>query len=62
MKDKELLKLLLHKGWKIKRISGSHYIIAKDDLIETIPVHGKDLPTGLLNAIMKHTGLKKENL
>ena len=42
MKDKDLLKLLLQK----------------DNQVEVIAVHGKDVPIGLLNAILKRTGLK----
>lgn len=58
MKDKDLLKLLQHNGWKVKRIQGSHHILEKDGMIETVPVHGKDVPTGLLNSILKRHGLK----
>ena len=58
MRDKDLLKLLLQNGWELKRIHGSHYILEKDGRIETIPVHGKDVPNGLLNAILKRAGLK----
>ncbi len=58
MKDKELLKLLKQNGWEVKRIRGSHHILQKGEKIETIPVHGKDVPSGLLNAILKRTGLK----
>lgn len=58
MKDKDLLKLFLRNGWRIKRINGSHYILEKDGQIETIPIHGKDVPTGLLNSILKRHGLK----
>ena len=58
MKDKDLLKLLKQNGWEVKRISGSHHIMEKDGKIETIPTHGKDVPTGLLNTILKRTGLK----
>lgn len=58
MKDKDLLKLLGQNGWELKRIKGSHHILEKDDMIEVIPIHGKDVPTGLLNAILKRTGLK----
>lgn len=58
MKDKELLRLLKQNGWEVKRINGSHHIIQKGDQTEVIPVHGKDVPTGLLNAILKRTGLK----
>lgn len=58
MRDKDLLKLLLQNGWELKRIHGSHYILEKDGRIETVPIHGKDVPNGLLNAILKRTGLK----
>lgn len=58
MKDKDLVNLLKKNGWEVKRIHGSHYIMQKDDKTETIPVHGRDVPTGLLNAILKRTGLK----
>lgn len=58
MKDKDLLKLLQQNGWKVERIRGSHHIIVKDDKTEVIPIHGKDVPAGLLNKILKRTGLK----
>lgn len=58
MKDKDLLKLLKDNGWKLDRIRGSHHIMIKDNKTEVIPVHNKDVPTGLLNTILKRTGLK----
>lgn len=58
MKDKELLRLHLKNGWTVVRIQGSHHIIQKGEQIEVIPVHGKEVPKGLLNAILKRTGLK----
>ena len=58
MKDKDLLKLLLLNGWKLDRVKGSHHVLKKDGMTEVIPVHGLDVPTGLLNAILKRTGLK----
>lgn len=58
MKDKDLLKLLLKNGWEEQRVHGSHHILKKGNQIEAVPVHGKDVPTGLLNAILKRTGLK----
>lgn len=58
MKDKDLLKLLKQNGWEVKRIQGSHHILQKDGKTEVIPLHGKDVPTGLLNTILKRTGLK----
>ncbi len=58
MKDKDLLKLLLQNGWHEIRINGSHHILQKGELFETVPVHGKDVPIGLLNKILKRAGLK----
>lgn len=56
--DKDLLKLLKQSGWVEVRINGSHHILQKGEQTEVVPVHGKDVPTGLLNKILKETGLK----
>lgn len=58
IKDKDLLDLLLKNGWQLQRFKGSHHIIKKGTQIEVIPVHNKDMPTGLLQKILKRTGLK----
>lgn len=58
MKDKDLLKLLKSNGWQVVRIQGSHHVLQKGGKTEVIPIHGKDVPKGLLNAILKRTGLK----
>jgi predicted RNA binding protein YcfA (HicA-like mRNA interferase family) len=58
MKDKDLLKLLRNNGWELKRVHGSHHVLEKDGKLEVVPIHGADVPTGLLNAILKRTGLK----
>ena len=58
MKDKELLRLLKKNGWQEKRIQGSHHILEKNGRIEVIPVHGREVPTGLLQKIRKRTGLE----
>lgn len=58
MKDKDLLKLLKKNGWKEIRVTGSHHVLQKEGKITVIPLHGKDVPIGLLNAILKETGLK----
>ena len=57
MKGIEVVKLLKRNGWSIDRIHGSHYVMKKGNQIEVIPVHNKDLPIGLLNAIKKRTGI-----
>lgn len=53
MKDKDLLKLLLKNGWQDVRQRGSHHRLVKGDKFEVIAVHGKDMPKGLLNAILR---------
>lgn len=58
MKGKDLVKLLKKHGWRIDRIRGSHYVMKKDGQTEIIPVHNTDIPIGLVNAILKRTGLK----
>lgn len=58
MTGKDLLKLLLKDGWEVDRIKGSHHQMKKDNQLITIPVHNKDLATGLLNQILKQAGLK----
>lgn len=58
MKDKDLLKLLKKNGWQLARISGSHHVLQKEGKIISLPMHGRDVPTGLLNQILKESGLK----
>lgn len=58
LRDKELLRKMKKDGWKVVRIQGSHHILKKEGRLEVLPVHGKEIPTGLLNAILKRTGLK----
>ena len=58
MKDRDLLELLKKNGWREIRIHGSHHVLQKNDMIEVVPVHGKDVPNGLLNKILKRAGLK----
>ena len=58
MKDKDLLNLLKKNGWNVVRIHGSHHILQKNGKTTVIPIHSKDIPIGLLNNILKETGLK----
>lgn len=57
MRDKELLRRLLNDGWTLIRINGSHHILEKNGQTVSIPIHGKDVKKGLLNDILKKTGL-----
>lgn len=58
MKDKDLVKLLLKNGWELDRVNGSHHILKKGSQTVSVPVHGDDVKIGLLNQILKETGLK----
>ncbi len=59
MTGKELVKLLKKNGWTIERIKGSHFIMYKGPKAISIPVHSsKDLPKGILNKLLKESGLK----
>ncbi len=58
MTGKEMVKLMKRNAWEVKRIKGSHYIMKKDNEIEVVPVHNKDLKAGLENAIIKRLELK----
>jgi predicted RNA binding protein YcfA (HicA-like mRNA interferase family) len=56
---RELIKLLRKYGWQLDRITGSHYIMKKQEKTLTVPVHSKrDIPKGTLNSILKEAGLK----
>jgi predicted RNA binding protein YcfA (HicA-like mRNA interferase family) len=57
MTGKDLIKLLKCNGWHIYRIKGSHHVMKKGQNTEIIPVHKKDLPIGLVKAILKRSGL-----
>lgn len=58
MRDKELLRLMKKNGWKVVRIQGSHHIMQKDGKTEVIQIHGREVPPGLLNAILKRTKIR----
>ena len=58
MKDRDLIKLLKKNGWQLDRINGSHHIFRKEEMTVSVPVHGKDVPTGLLPQILTDAGLK----
>ena len=57
MKDKDVLKLFLKNGWKEVSVRGSHHKVRNGNRVEIIPVHGTDMPPGLLNALLKRNGL-----
>ncbi len=58
MKGKDLITLLEKEGWQLDRVRGSHHIMIKGKKTLVIPVHTKDIGTGLLHKILKQAGLK----
>jgi predicted RNA binding protein YcfA (HicA-like mRNA interferase family) len=63
LKVRELVKLLEEEGWRLVRVSGSHHHFAKPGArnIITVPIHsrGRDVPPGLLRAILKAAKIKE---
>lgn len=60
IKPKQLVRMLKKAGWVEVNQKGSHLQMKKERIhdIISIPMHNKDVPTGLLIAILKKAGLK----
>ena len=56
-----MVKLLRENGWVADRVSGSHHIMVKaGKRAVPVPVHGKkDLPRGLVAAILRQAEIKR---
>ena len=52
MSGKQMLKLFIADGWERLRRRGSHVVVGKGELRETIPMH-KELKKGLESALLK---------
>lgn len=62
---KKLCKIVVKKGWILKKITGSHHIYEKpnENKIVSIPVHrNQDLKLGTLKSIMKIAQLSEDDL
>ena len=64
IKDKVLIKSLKKLGFKEHRQSGSHLAMKHSNGLRTIiPIHaGKDLPRGILKAILRDAEITVEKL
>ncbi|MCL2161755.1 MAG: type II toxin-antitoxin system HicA family toxin [Betaproteobacteria bacterium] len=59
MNGKAVITKLKAAGWTLRRISGSHHIMASGSKIVPVPVHGsRDLTPGMLSAIERQTGIR----
>jgi predicted RNA binding protein YcfA (HicA-like mRNA interferase family) len=58
----KVIKALSKMGFKIVRKHGSHVVLKHSDgRLTVVPVHsGEDIGTGLLNKIIKDSGISKE--
>ena len=57
---KDFVKKLMKDKWELIRIKGSHYIMRKNDVSLSVPVHkNNDLKAGILNELNKKAGYTK---
>jgi predicted RNA binding protein YcfA (HicA-like mRNA interferase family) len=62
---KDFAKLLVKKGWALRRTKGSHHIYMKEGspIRISVPVHGnKPLKFGLLKHLMKVAGIDESEI
>nr|VFK40761.1 MAG: Predicted RNA binding protein YcfA, dsRBD-like fold, HicA-like mRNA interferase family [Candidatus Kentron sp. SD]VFK46398.1 MAG: Predicted RNA binding protein YcfA, dsRBD-like fold, HicA-like mRNA interferase family [Candidatus Kentron sp. SD] len=62
---KTLCKILASRGWKLKRINGSHHIFSHptNPNILTVPVHGnRDLKRGTLSRLLDSAELTEKDI
>lgn len=62
---KQFARLLENRGWKLRRVHGSHHIFGKDGIPARIslPVHGNTpLKAGLQRHFMKLAGIDEGEL
>ena len=59
MTSAELIKRMLKAGWILRGVKGSHHVYVHPDRPGhvTVPHPRKDLGTGLLHKLLKHTDL-----
>ncbi len=57
----KLIKILVRKGFSVKRQSGSHVVLHKGDVVFSVPLHD-ELKIGTLKAILSQSGLSIEDL
>lgn len=63
IKPAEPLKILVkYYGFRPLRQKGSHLFLTNFKNSTVIPMHGGELDKGTLNAILKQTGLTKEDI
>jgi predicted RNA binding protein YcfA (HicA-like mRNA interferase family) len=56
----DIRRLLLHEGFRIDRITGSHHIFRKSDVIFVIPVHANRVKSVYVKRVIKLVEETKE--
>ena len=60
---KQMIALLVRRGFSVVRIKGSHHVLQKDDLRTVVPVHGNEpLKLGTLRGILRDVELSPNDL
>jgi len=57
IKSREVLKILQKQGFEIRRQSGTHIILRKDNKTVIVPIHREVMPIGTLKSIEKQSGV-----
>jgi predicted RNA binding protein YcfA (HicA-like mRNA interferase family) len=60
LRPRQVIRALERFGFHVHHVSGSHYILKKDNLRVTVPYHNRDLKSGTLKAIIEQGGLTTE--
>ena len=62
IKSREIVKILQKNGFEIKRQSGTHVIMKKENKMVVVPVHKETMPIGTLKSIERQSGIKFREL
>jgi predicted RNA binding protein YcfA (HicA-like mRNA interferase family) len=59
---REVIRALEKAGFRLVRITGSHHHLAHGDRprLVTVPVHGGDVAAGTLRAIIRQSGMTRD--
>lgn len=61
---KEIVKMLVSRGFALDRTKGSHHIYMLPDGTKRVivPMHNRDIPKGTFHSILKQAGIDKSEL
>jgi len=62
IKSKEVVKILQQEGFEIRRQSGTHIIMRKNELTVVVPIHKNIIPIGTLKSIEKQAKINFRDL